>query len=424
MSRLWFENVLPPRNGGQHVLLASTIYDRPDVCFLHSAVLSVFPLYEIGVGVSTLFLEGNCHVDDARNSVVSAFLESECTDLVFLDADVTWSAADLVKIILADADIAGGVYPHRRVWKQENATNMPVRMEDRERDLNADLMDVDGLPTGFMKIKRHVVEGMVSGAESAITSTGDTLPILFERCLFEGRRMSGDIAFCMEAKRRGYSVCALPELNLGHKASTIVRDSLGAMMRRKTGKTLEYVARAIGRGEITPSLMQEARRSVSNPYSMFEGGLVTCAAMARKAVGPILEAGSGLSSVVMAAANPDQFVWCLESDDRYKGDTIDLALSAGVSNIAIVTCKIENGWYRISDDIPAYFDLGIADGPRRIDGDRRKFFSVHGGKCNNIVVDDIDDKKYADFVSSWAGSVGKQYHKLDERIALIMEQAA
>jgi acetone carboxylase gamma subunit len=41
-------------------------------------------------------LSGNCHVDDARNSVVREFLASDCTELVFIDADVSWEPETLV----------------------------------------------------------------------------------------------------------------------------------------------------------------------------------------------------------------------------------------------------------------------------------------------------------------------------------------
>ena len=106
------------------VMLAVPTYDKPDTSLTFALARSRQALSEAGIQSALLILEGNCHVDDARNSIVRDFLESDCTELVFLDADVTFEPKDLVQLCGRDVDIVGGVYPYRR----EGGQNMPVRL--------------------------------------------------------------------------------------------------------------------------------------------------------------------------------------------------------------------------------------------------------------------------------------------------------
>jgi hypothetical protein len=83
---------------GKKVLLATTCYDKTAASYTFSIARSREALHKEGIQTAYLLLQGNCHVDDARNSVVRDFLESDCTDLVFLDADVDWEPADLLQL--------------------------------------------------------------------------------------------------------------------------------------------------------------------------------------------------------------------------------------------------------------------------------------------------------------------------------------
>jgi hypothetical protein len=95
-------------------MLATTAYDSPDASYTFSIQKSRQALTDAGIQSSYLLNHGNCHVDDARNVVVQEFLLSDCTDLVFIDADVSWETKDLVTLIRYPRDVVGGIYPFRR----------------------------------------------------------------------------------------------------------------------------------------------------------------------------------------------------------------------------------------------------------------------------------------------------------------------
>jgi len=58
-------------------------------------------------------LDGDCHVDDARNSLVKSFLASDCEVLVFIDSDIRFEPESLAALLAFDADVVGASYPYK-----------------------------------------------------------------------------------------------------------------------------------------------------------------------------------------------------------------------------------------------------------------------------------------------------------------------
>jgi predicted O-methyltransferase YrrM len=423
MSNLFFD--AGPSASGQKVMLATTSYDNPDSSYVFSIASSREALHKAGVPTAYLLLQGNCHVDDARNTVVRDFLVSDCTDLVFLDADVSWEPESLVALCKFDCDLVGGVYPYRR--DRHGKQSMPVRnLRGVYVPDESGLLEVEGLPTGFMRIRRHVLERMAAESPSFRKDASGPVPLLFERDIWNGERRGGDIHFCMKWRAMGGKLYAAAEMRLGHCGEQIVRDSLAANLRRQAGLTLGHVAEIIRDGKETAETYAEAREAMDNPWGAQTDVLFLAVGLARKARGPIIEAGSGLTTILMAAANPDQTVWCLEHHPVYALKLEHMAYQAGVKNIALVTCPIKDGWYDVAADLPHMpkrFAVGLIDGPPRLLGDRMKFFDVFGDCCEAFLADDADDAGYAATLTTWADNNGRAL-KIYDRAAVILKRAA
>ena len=360
-----------PANG-QKVMLATTSYDNPDSNYTYSIQQSRAKLGN----TAYLLLRGNAHVDDARNEVVKTFLASDCTELLFLDADVSWESEQLKQLIDRDVALVGGVYPHRR----DKPDEMPVRLLSTEPLYG--LLEVEGLPTGFMKIKRQVFEMMKPHCQQYAGMT-----IYFERTLVDGTRWGGDLNFCNKWRSIGGKIYADYELTLGHNGKTTYTDSLGAFLRRRDGTTLRHIANKVRSGTETVEDMREALRYMGNNWAANSGTLSVAVKLARLAKGPIIEAGSGLSSVLMAAAT-DHTVYCLEHSAVYYERLKELCEEADVK-VAVITCAIKDGWYDVQASLPQHFALGLNDGPPRQIGSRMGFFDHFDADV--IVCDDVDD---------------------------------
>ncbi len=409
---------------GRKICIATTAYDSPDASYTFSMQRTREWLHKAGYGTEYMLLSGNCHVDDARNTIVQEFLLTDCTDLVFIDADVSWEPADLMLLCIQDCDVVGGVYPFRRDTAQSKM-NMPVRMIPGLVDPDeSGLIEVEGLPAGFLRIRRHVLEMLAEDANRYWNRADRRLevPILFERTYSDDLRMGGDLAFCAKWRAKGGKVHAVYDLRLGHTAKTIVRDSLGAALRRQGGETLRYVAEKIRSGVCDQSLFTEALRYVDNPFAALEDVLVTAVTLARQADGPIIEAGSGLTTILMKAAAPDLDVYCLEHDPLWAEQLHRYACQAHVENIGLCLCPIRDGWYELTDyaaELPDRFALGLNDGPPRTLGSRMGFYKQLGDRCDIILADDADDRSYGDAIEAWCEQSDRRVDFVGERAAII-----
>ena len=402
-------------------MLATTVYDSPDASYTFSIQRSRQALTEAGIQTAYALLSGNCHVDDARNTVVQEFLLSDCTDLVFLDADVSWDEDDLVALCGYDRPIVGGVYPYRRPGMENAMPVRPVLSDDIQA--GDGLIEVEGLPAGFMKVQRHVLETLAAQSEGFMGQHDKRshVPLIFERTLEDGVRWGGDLKFCRKWRDTGGKVFAAPEMRLGHCGKQIIVDSFAACVRRANGLTLRHISALVKQGRETPGHYAEIFDSIGNIWGATPDVLAAAVAMARNAEGPILEVGSGLSTVLMAAANPDAMVWCLEHDAQFAARLEQMAGEAGVTNIMLVECSLADGWYDISDeDLPFRFAFALVDGPPRAISDRMRFFDALGDRTDLVICDDADDPGYLDKITVWAEAQGRTVRNDGSRVAVIL----
>lgn len=410
-----------PAAAGRKVCLATTAYDSPDASYTFSIQASREALTKAGVPSAYMLLSGNCHVDDARNVIVRHFLPTDCTDLLFIDADVSWRPEDLVRLCRHDFDLIGSVYPYRR----DGATaDMPIRYIPGIKPDENGLLEVEGLPTGFMRINRFILETMAKTADHC--GEGDLrTPLLFERVTEDTKRWGGDLNFCNKWRALGGKVFCDVEIRLGHVAKVIRVDSVGASLRRLAGTTLAYAAHMIREGQEDEAVYQEAISYVSNPFGAQEPFLRALVRHARAVDGPIIETGTGLSTILMAAAT-DQPLYCLEDDPRWTAHLECLIARADVRGIGLCEAPLSDGWYDLAGypDLPERFALGVNDGPARHRGDRMKFFDALGPRCDVILVDDMNEPGYAEAVRQWCDSHGRILNFIDPRAAVIRRRDA
>lgn len=210
---------MPAAEGKPHVFLATPTTRLYANHF--AAVVKAIPLLAgSGIGVDHFLLDGLCHVDDSRNVCVSRFLQTKCTDLIFIDADVGFPPEALYRLALHQGDIVAGAYPRKDVNR-----SYPCKVEAGPLRIGEDGVireGIIGLPTGFMKISRRVLERMAEERiDRMFRAEGDSpsapmVPIIFERTYEKGNRLSGDIAFCAWARELGFELALDPMLAFTH----------------------------------------------------------------------------------------------------------------------------------------------------------------------------------------------------------------
>lgn len=424
MSNLYYDAGGEPADG-RKVMLATTAYDSPDASHTYAIARTREVMHQAGLPSAYLLLQGNCHVDDARNKVVRDFLASDCSELVFLDADVSWEPEQLVDLCGSDHFVIGGVYPYRRETGKEG---MPVRnLAGHHRPDENGLLEVAGLPTGFLRIRRAVLERLAAASVMVSDREGHArdIPLIFERTISEtGGRIGGDINFCMRWRQMGGRVFAAANLRLGHCGKHVIRDSLAASLRRQAGLSLPWVCERIRDGQETLDDLHEARKAINNPWATEADFLRLAVGMVRSANGPIIEAGSGLTTLLMAAARPDLRIYCTEHDPLWLHHLENWGVACGLRNITTLFVPIRDGWYALGDEeqaaLPDSFAMGVVDGPPRLLGDRMRFFDEFGDRTTAILCDDADDAGYLAKLRGWADAQGRGVEHDGKRPAVIL----
>ena len=186
----------------------------------------------------------------ARNSLAHDFLQSDCSHLMFIDADIGFNPQDILRMINANKDIICGIYPKKEInWVDvEKAVKAGVPLEDLKNHTGAFVVNLVGdAPsaegnihqpmqianggTGFMLIQRKVFQGLI---DKVPTYNNDMyLAIDLERkpkvineffatsidANSGNRLLSEDYHFCKIAREQGFTVWAAPWANLVHCGS-------------------------------------------------------------------------------------------------------------------------------------------------------------------------------------------------------------
>lgn len=177
---------------------------------------------------------GNALIADARALIVAQFLASKADSLVFIDSDVCWEAGALLRLIDYPVDMVSGIYPQRK-----DPINYCVKWLDKP-ELQADengLLEVAGVPAGFMKLSRKQLEAMVEqypDTEFYVETAPDKKAwALFADYRIGKHKMGEDYAFCRRWTDMGGKVWIDPEIKMGHVGNKTFHGHLGDYLRNR-----------------------------------------------------------------------------------------------------------------------------------------------------------------------------------------------
>lgn len=175
-----------------------------------------------GVTIQIGSICGCSVVSRARNLLVKDLLESECTDLLFIDSDINFEPEDVYRLMAWTSDPKKGIVGGVPRTRSDNKVYIASLDYDDNNDLTMDnmgLVRAKRLATAFMMVRRDVFTTLVDAHPEWSyydTRTDRTLSAVFDFKLTDEGYMGEDYLFCDRAREHGFEVWVDPTIKLGH----------------------------------------------------------------------------------------------------------------------------------------------------------------------------------------------------------------
>lgn len=218
-------------------------------------------LMQYGIKFRITTLRNESLVTRARNILTAMFLEDKsATHLMFIDADIEFEPDSIIRMLAMDKDIIAGAYPKKTInWdqvraaakedKQELAThgaeyaiNMKIEPGSNRVRTSMGAVEVLDASTGFMIVKREVIEKMVANHPELHYKNDSSIDPVFNQYCYalwdtmidpvDRRYLSEDYTFCRRWQQLGGEIWVDPNTKLNHVGSYTFEGNLSNVFRK------------------------------------------------------------------------------------------------------------------------------------------------------------------------------------------------
>ncbi|HWE19165.1 MAG TPA: glycosyltransferase family A protein [Hyphomicrobiaceae bacterium] len=432
-----------------YVLLATPATNHPECNHSKSMAATVETLSRAGVQFDFLMVQGSCHVDDVRNGIIRDFLKFErprsdspnCrhtyTDLFFIDADMGWDAKGVLDLLMAPGDVVAGVYRHKN--DTETYPFVAGQFEGLGKNEN-NLFEMEKAATGFMRIRRPVLEKLTeverggglrkSGFPRAwwpnpddekanpnhsvarIVERGWPREVGIPKEVHAGNDyQSGDYMLCLKARAAGFRVFVDPDMQFSHAGAQVWQGHFGNHLRRQQRvlpqpflDAVEVLRAGKAEPDTFAALFEgwdiiSGRSPMNNPWTLEAEALAELYARAREATQPVLEMGSGLTTVVLGLAlqGSGLAVHVLECHLESWRDTAAILNRLAIKNVVLhyaplvpIGPKADEVAYGEAE-LPEGFGLVLVDGPYHSPQRKTALWALRARiRAATLLLDDVD----------------------------------
>ena len=234
------------------------------VNYVHCLMATIEIFRQIGFPLKVEFCKNDSLVSRARNNLIArAMTDKEATHFLFIDNDITWDPLDIIKLILSEKDLVGGIYPLKNYnWsklvkdeanpynsnvvqtllQKKNGSQLSGLISDEDMvqynllryninylgqylKIENNLAEIKHLATGFMMIRRSVLTNMMKAFPSTKyvddvsflkPHENDMAYALFDCGVEDGHYYSEDWLFCDRWSKMGGKIWTDVSINLTH----------------------------------------------------------------------------------------------------------------------------------------------------------------------------------------------------------------
>jgi hypothetical protein len=199
----------PAYQGKVHVQYALALNDTCTLLRMHGFEVTI----RMPVGGSLLVAD--------RNRLLQMFWESECDYLLCVDSDLGWDPNSVMRLIQADKDVSGGVYPTR----DKSGFNFRPAFEESGKIVMCKdtlLLQMEYIPAGFLLIKRNVIAKLREDYPQLYYCPKDpnsdqmSAYCFFDTEVYDGEFWGEDYVFCRRVRNAGFDIWVDPLIEFDH----------------------------------------------------------------------------------------------------------------------------------------------------------------------------------------------------------------
>jgi hypothetical protein len=182
-----------------------------------------------GINFRVTTLRNESLISRARNILTAMFLESDCTHLMFIDADIEFQPEDVIRALAYEKDIIAGAYPKKALPVQYAINFKFIDKQTKKINVENGIVEVLDASTGFFLVSRECVEKMVQEHPELHYRNDSNIGEQYEKhcyALFDtmldpddNRYLSEDYTFCRRWQKLGGKIWIDPQTKLNHVGS-------------------------------------------------------------------------------------------------------------------------------------------------------------------------------------------------------------
>jgi len=182
-----------------------------------------------GINFRITTLRNESLITRGRNILTAMFLESECSHLMFIDADIEFEADDILRALAYDKPIMAAAYPKKALPIQYAINFKFVDQDTKQIRVENGAVEVLDASTGFFLIKREVIEKMMQEYPELHYRNDSNIDEKYHKYCYsffdtihdpdDNRYLSEDYTFCRRWQKIGGEIWLDPNTKLNHVGS-------------------------------------------------------------------------------------------------------------------------------------------------------------------------------------------------------------
>lgn len=212
------------------VLIATPCYDgKVSVWYADSIIkMSILGL-EKGISFYPVFLSFDALLERARNDLVSIAVEGNFDDILWIDADTYWDPEKAISLVESKEDVIGFPVIKKSLLKEEY--NIYIENNVLERISSGDIIDVDSIGTGFLKMSKSAYMYLWDSSEEYLSNDKKARKV-FEIQVKNGLLFSEDTVVCQKLKAGGFKILVDTSFTCDHSGTQIYTGDFSLYIKR------------------------------------------------------------------------------------------------------------------------------------------------------------------------------------------------